>query len=1601
MHGERDHLVRVVFPELKERCKKKRVRLVDVDLRWGVSEQDAHDGKALDICLDEIDTCRPFFIGILGHRYGWIPPGQMRSITAEEIYHGVLHDGVPKQIVDLRKLLDEKRDENSLLPEEKDCLARNYNWDAGRSKYLLNQDMPPGEYEIIRKIFQRNSRYSRDRSFFFFRKESLTQKLAGSNPDDFFDLKDQLNLDLLKREIVDSGVSVFDYDDLEVFGQTVLEVVWQKIETGTRGQVETKDWLDQERELHDLFAVDRARGFVGRKNLLERMHTYCIAETNASLLLITGEPGCGKSALMAQFAEEAAHAHPEWLIISHFVGASSYSSDLRLMLRRFCLQLVRAVDPNERIPEELGDLLHLFSVLLNKAAERQRVVLILDAANQLERLNDAQGMKWLPQPLPANLRMIISTLESDTLDALRARHVKPLEEKMTGWSASEVREFVQRYLKEIRHDFPDRKVEISFYEKVSGGNPLYTMVALEELRVFGKFEDLARRIDRLPDELSELFDQVLERIEADFTSSIVRDCMSYLACGRYGMTAEELQTLLKSHAVGVHKLPDMLWARLYRAFGGYLFERSGVIDFFHLQLKEAVGKRYLNEKEERRVAHESIASYFETRWKEPYLRALQELPHQLIKSRDWTRLEQVLTDLEFVESKCSAGLTYELLADYESSGVVRITPGAPVLTARAFQGESGIHCPLCCLAFTITENSLGSLINCPGCQNELKINSFALALEQPPCKQKRKKEIKENISDAQLSGAVADFGEFVRREANTFAGHADLLFQQAANEPENSAPAFAAAKRLEAGPATFPWVRRINKPVRSDSGVLTIIGREDSLQSPAFSPDGSRIVAVSKSLKRRYEAAYPYDQTTLALWDTATGKLINFLQGAYAPFSFSPDGNRIVSAARNSPLQIWDASDGQPLAELNSDMEFYSFLTDVSTCVFSPDATRIYCILRNQKGFGKEGTGFIKAWDCSSGAEVFSMKIDLFSGCSFSPDLQHLLIWNDGGSLSLIDLVNRRIQEIISRSTATATEELFVFGNSFGLFSPDGTHFAFEVKTRRTPDRKELRVFNVFNESEFAGFEGGSEWAYSPDGRFIVSSCPERVDKEWKSYLKFTDVKSGRITGKIEGRFPFCFSHDGKLLAAVADDEQEIKLWNVSLLQEMPVGFEHTNAVSSVIFSPDDRRILSCGHDNTLRLYDVSRLVGEQSGSMLPQVRQCVFSPDGLQVVSGHGDTICEWNAVTGERLSLKQGKGKMQFLPDGTLTFSSDVRKISDGAKIVSPDGTRSAFIKLSLADLANQQSGERVCAIIHQGRTTVCAFSKDSRQFITASAYREDWDQQLMVWDAHTGAKGVVLKGDEWVHHCEFSPDGTHLLSRSRKKTIRFWDLKAGKLIRVLSGTVSAFSPDGSLIVTGGAWSGTLSVLDGSNAQELKRLDGHRAEIAFCRFSPDGEKVISGSFDNSVRIWDVQSGETICIYPNVRIHDATAVDWSFDGTRFVLGTANAGIHLLNLENVSCGPPVVISWSRPNFAIGCPFCRIWSNIESSNPGHRISCPSCSKELNISPRSIDADWRMMSDLWQGRSINEELSPPVLHDLRVSDDMELFEDIQESDDTGSN
>ncbi len=73
LQEERNALVRT-FNYLKKEAEKRDVHIIMIDLRWGITESEAAQGKVIDICLKEIIKSRPFFIGIIGDNYGTVPP---------------------------------------------------------------------------------------------------------------------------------------------------------------------------------------------------------------------------------------------------------------------------------------------------------------------------------------------------------------------------------------------------------------------------------------------------------------------------------------------------------------------------------------------------------------------------------------------------------------------------------------------------------------------------------------------------------------------------------------------------------------------------------------------------------------------------------------------------------------------------------------------------------------------------------------------------------------------------------------------------------------------------------------------------------------------------------------------------------------------------------------------------------------------------------------------------------------------------------------------------------------------------------------------------------------------------------------------------------------------------------------------------------------------------------------------------------------------------------------------------------------------------------------------------------------------------------------
>ena len=84
MHAERDELIKRAFPQIRKLCEDRGVTFNEVDLRWGITEEESQRGKVLPTCLAEIQRCRPYFIGLLGERYGWVPEAIPAELIEQE-----------------------------------------------------------------------------------------------------------------------------------------------------------------------------------------------------------------------------------------------------------------------------------------------------------------------------------------------------------------------------------------------------------------------------------------------------------------------------------------------------------------------------------------------------------------------------------------------------------------------------------------------------------------------------------------------------------------------------------------------------------------------------------------------------------------------------------------------------------------------------------------------------------------------------------------------------------------------------------------------------------------------------------------------------------------------------------------------------------------------------------------------------------------------------------------------------------------------------------------------------------------------------------------------------------------------------------------------------------------------------------------------------------------------------------------------------------------------------------------------------------------------------------------------------------------------------
>jgi nephrocystin-3 len=612
MQEERELLVKMVFPELRRVCSERFVVFTEVDLRWGITEEQQAEGKVLPICLEEIARSRPYFIGLLGERYGWIP------------------DSLPPEVIAREPWLQEHV--------------------GGRTSVT--------ELEILHGVL--NNPAMADRAFFYFRDPGYVASLPEVERREMVerDIPDEVErfgkeeasrrteehkrkLRALKDRIRRSGRPVLEsYPNPEALAAAVRRQFLDLIDR-LYPKEEVPDALTREARNQEAYARAKLLAYLERPTHTDRLNAFVSADSTGQGLVITGTSGGGKTVLLAGWVKQRRQVEPDSFILEHYFGSTPESATVTGFISRVLGELKNRFGVTEEVPRDPAKLREALPTWLAQSGGQGRIVLVMDGLNQIVGDEADRRLSWLPRHFPSHVRVLASALPGPGLEALHERGWEEHELPLANAKERDamVGAFLNLYGRSLRQDLRRRLVSAP-----GSANPLFLRTVLDELRQFGSFEELPREVARYlqASDPEELFRLVIRRWRKDFDGDreIVRSSLRLLWAARQGLSETEWLGLLSRQRL----LPRQQWTPLFLAMEAHLVQRAGLFAFGHDYLRQALRAECVGDDEEIRACHLALAEYFEGQ--ERTERSIAELPWQLCRAGERDRLRGCLLDVD-------------------------------------------------------------------------------------------------------------------------------------------------------------------------------------------------------------------------------------------------------------------------------------------------------------------------------------------------------------------------------------------------------------------------------------------------------------------------------------------------------------------------------------------------------------------------------------------------------------------------------------------------------------------------------------------------------------------------------------------------------------------------------------------------------------------------------------------------------------------------------------------------------------------------------------------------------------------------------------------
>lgn len=678
-----------------------------------------------------------------------------------------------------------------------------------------------------------------------------------------------------------------------------------------------------------------------------------------------------------------------------------------------------------------------------------------------------------------------------------------------------------------------------------------------------------------------------------------------------------------------------------------------------------------------------------------------------------------------------------------------------------------------------------------------------------------------------------------------------------------------------------------------------------------FSPDQQQVVTTSQdataavwnwnNLRQQYE-----------IYRTYRGH-----KGPVYSAAFSPTGDRVATGGYDSCIRIWKPSDIPPidLARVVNGEE----MVQVPAIECRGHQAGVRCVTFSRQGTIIDELGHPRdhlllssghdnsliLWDSTSGEMLKNLRghSRVVTGCALSPSGNYAISASHDETVRLWNITGYEEVRVLQSRVLSGHSDAVLCAS----FSPDGQRVVSASRDRTG------RVWDYNTGQQLLTLDEGHAFLVSaaeffPDGRKMVTSAIDNTARLW-------DVPSGVEIARFEGtgrNAAIALSSDGNTLATGSED-LSIKLWDVQKPNapqlELP---DHVSQVSALSISPDNATVFAGDERGRCYLWNIE--TAKQLWNVRGHTRKVYaaeFTPDGQRIVTASGDqTVEQLDAATGQSMA-GAGLRHPEAVTDLCLT--------QDGQKVLTIcDDGRIRLWELATARLIHTM-------IPNSGTPTGAAMTPDGRFAFTVCAN----DGRVLKWDLQSGREVTQPQsnrpfldfskqgGQVWSAAC--TPDGLHVLTVGGNES-RLWD--AGTAALEMSfrphGIVASarFSPQGDRIVTA-SWDNSARIWDAKTGHALVKLmaastasdapaaaldAGHAGFVNSAVFSPNGQIVLTASDDETAKLWKIED-HTASVVKTLVGHQGRvrSAEFSPNGKQAVTASDDRTIRIWDLETGEC----------------------------------------------------------------------------------------------------